>query len=134
MGISMGGAIAFYSATISKHVKGIIPVIGSPSFVEFAKYKMQVNNWSEEEYKTFIQNLEMDDPLNRPEIFKKIKVLMLTGDRDERVPGIWAKQLQESLSDDGSSDDHKLITYDAEHEVTDKMIKDILAWGVANLL
>lgn len=134
MGISMGGAVAFYTATISKHIKGIIPVIGSPSFVEFAKYKMLMNNWREEEYEDFIKQLEVDDPLKDQVSFEKIKVLMLTGDRDERVPDKWAKELNERLSNQGRNSQVKLISYDAEHEVTDKMIKDILAWGVENLL
>lgn len=134
MGISMGGAIAFYTATISKHIKGIIPVIGSPSFVDFAKYKMKLNNWSEDEYENFILNLEADDPIKNQESFERIKVLMLTGSRDEIVPDRWAKQLYSQLIESGKSDNMKLITYDVEHEVTDKMIKDILAWGVAHLL
>lgn len=134
MGISMGGAIAFYTATISKHIKGIIPVLGTPSFVEFAKYKMKVNHLREDEYKEFIEDLTIDDPMIQEDLFEKLKILMLTGDRDEVVPDKWAKELYESLTKKTNNNNIKLITYDTEHEVTDKMIKDILSWGVANLL
>jgi hypothetical protein len=133
MGISLGGMVAFYTATISENVKGIIPIIGTPSFVKLAKHEAKRNGFTFND-DAYLDELHVDDPMNHLDHFEKVKLLMIIGTEDEVVPDKWTKQFYELLVNRGINSEAKLLEYEVGHLVTDKMIKDLLAWCVDNLL
>lgn len=133
-GISLGGAVAYYSPLLSNSIIGIAPMIGFPSFVEFGKYVMQQNNIPDSYYESVVDDLAKDDPMNHINRFEGIKILMQHGKEDTVVPDTWTKQLHQLLVERGINEDAKLMSYDIGHDIDEKMIKDLLAWCVENLL
>lgn len=93
IGVSMGGAISIYLSTIYP-VKGTVSIVGSPSMVEFYKYKKSYYNWTENTY--YLRNLDylktFDPVLNQEKINGK---LFLTGGiSDTTIPITFVKMLE----------------------------------------
>lgn len=85
MGVSMGGATSIYMSTIYP-LKKAVSIVGSPSMVEFYKFKKDKYGWDEDEY--YLRNLSYLEnfcPVLHP---NRVKCpLFLTGGlQDETIP------------------------------------------------
>ncbi|MDY0010909.1 MAG: acyl-CoA thioester hydrolase/BAAT C-terminal domain-containing protein [Candidatus Izemoplasmatales bacterium] len=119
MGVSMGGAIALYLTTIFKKIQILVSLIGSPSFVEFYKYKQKVYKFeNNQEYKKRLDKYAKIDPLLNYHLFSGRKILLTGGSRDKIVPMIYAEELSKKI-------DATFIVYDLEHEVSKQMMEDV---------
>lgn len=119
MGVSMGGAIALYLTTIFKKIQILVSLIGSPSFVEFYKYKQKVYKFeNNQEYKKRLDKYAKIDPLLNYNLFSGRKILLTGGSRDKIVPMIYAEELSKKI-------DATFIVYDLEHEVSKEMMEDV---------
>lgn len=134
MGVSMGGMISYLGATIIDGVKAIVPIIGTPSFVAFAKHSMAEAGVDLATQDEAIQELTPIDPMNHLKKFENMKILMIGGTQDEVVPCKWNKELYQLLVEHKITKEALCYEYDAGHDVTLKMKKDIYAWCVENLL
>jgi len=119
MGVSMGGAIAIYLTTIFKKIQILISLIGSPSFVEFYKYKQKVYKFeNNQEYKKRLDKYAKIDPLLNYHLLSGRRILLTGGSRDKIVPMIYAEELSQKI-------DSTFIVYDLEHEVSKEMMEDV---------
>ena len=127
MGVSMGAAVAFYFATIFKEVKTLISLIGSPSLVEFYKYKQEVYQFEKnDEFEERLKRYKKIDPLINYHLLEGKKILMTGGLKDKIVPLDYAKALSKKI-------DSTFIEYDLEHEVSPKMMEDVYNFIESNL-
>jgi enterochelin esterase-like enzyme len=127
MGVSMGAAVAFYFATIFKEVKTLISLIGSPSLVEFYKYKQEVYQFEKnDEFEERLKRYKKIDPLINYHLLEGKKILMTGGLKDKIVPLDYAKALSKKI-------DSTFIEYDLEHEVSPKMMEDVYNFIDSNL-
>ena len=80
MGVSMGGAIAIYLTTIFKKIQILVSLIGSPSFVEFYKYKQKVYKFeNNQEYKKRLDKYAKIDPLLNYHLLSGRRILLTGG-------------------------------------------------------
>ena len=120
MGVSMGAGISFYLGTILDELKVIISIVGSPSFVEFYKYKQVKYEFEEnDEYFNRLKEYEIHDPLinNSPLLSKYI--YMGCGIQDEVVPRRYAKELCTKLEPNM----YLYEEYECGHTSTDEMLE-----------
>ena len=119
MGVSMGAAVAFYFTTIFNNAKTLISLIGSPSFVEFYKYKQEVYRFeNNEEFEERLKRYSKIDPLINYHLLEGKKILMTGGLKDRIVPLDYAKALSKKI-------DSTFIEYNLEHEVNKEMMEDV---------
>lgn len=119
MGVSMGAAITFYLASIFKKVNMLISIIGSPSFVEFYKYKQKVYGFPNgEDYQRRLDFYKAIDPLINYENLIDKKIYMSVGLKDKVVPLVYAKTLTKKLN-------CVYQEYDLGHEVNKEMLEEI---------
>lgn len=83
MGVSMGGAISIYLSTIFD-LKKAVSIVGSPSMVDFYKYKKKQYGWENDfYYQRNLTYLQAHDPVIHKD---KIRCpLFLTGGRQDDV-------------------------------------------------
>ena len=121
-GVSLGGTTAFYFATIMDEVKTVVSVLGSPSFVDFYKYKQQKYHFEQDDtYKSNLNYYETIDPLKHHQLLTNITLWMATGDKDMVVPNIFSKRLKELLINNNNV---IYRNYDTAHESTYEMTQD----------
>ena len=93
IGVSMGGAISIYMSTIYP-LKKAVSIVGSPSMVEFYRWKKKKNGWTEDEY--FQRNLAylkaFDPVLNSEKI--QCPLFLTGGLRDETIPYRFVEMLK----------------------------------------
>ncbi|XMB86703.1 alpha/beta hydrolase [Mycoplasmatota bacterium WC44] len=130
-GISMGGAVAFYTGTIMDDIKGIISVIGNPSFVSFLDYSSELVGvpFPNEER----NRLSLFDPLLHYKDLIGKSILMINGTKDRRVPVIYSEELFRKLKEE-EYDNIVFKLYDVDHSVDEKMLEDIYEWLDNNTL
>lgn len=127
MGVSMGGAIAFYLASIFEKVSTVVSIVGSPSFVEFYKYKQKVYDFKEDEsFKERLLKYQQVDPLINYERLKGKAIYMSVGLKDRIVPMDYAKKLSLKLSTTYQE-------YDVEHTSTEAMLNEVIKFIQNNL-
>ena len=92
-GVSMGGAISILMASIYP-LKKAVSIVGSPSMVEFYKYKQSQYNWADDElYDLNLKYLESFDPvLNKEKI--KCPLFLTGGLKDDVIPVKFIKMLE----------------------------------------
>lgn len=116
IGVSMGGAISTYLSTIYP-LKKAVSIVGSPSMVEFYKFKKEKYQWIEDEY--YLANLAYLSDFCPVEHQDKIQCpLFLTGGlQDETIPYRFPLMLK----------DHPLATvklYDTPHMPNQQQFDD----------
>jgi uncharacterized protein len=117
-GVSMGGAIVFYLASIFNKVSFVVSIVGSPSFFEFYKYKQSVYGFEQdEEYQKRLDYYKTIDPLINFNKLKGKSVFMSVGLKDKIVPLIYAKELSKKI-------DCVYQEYDLGHESNPKMLEE----------
>ncbi|PKK86761.1 MAG: hypothetical protein CVV63_03805, partial [Tenericutes bacterium HGW-Tenericutes-8] len=106
IGVSMGGAISIYMSTIYP-LKKAVSIVGSPSMVEFYKWKKDKNGWADDPY--YQRNLayvaSFDPVLNSEKI--KCPLFLTGGLRDETIPYRFVEMLKK--------DTVKIKLYDTPH-------------------
>lgn len=93
IGVSMGGAISIYLSTIYP-LKKAVSIVGSPSMVEFYKYKQAQYGWDEDFY--YIRNLsyfEQFDPVIHKERIM-CPLFLTAGLQDDVIPHTFAQMLK----------------------------------------
>jgi uncharacterized protein len=134
MGISLGGMVGFYTTSISRDVKGLVSIIGTPTFEAFVHHKSIDLGFDEEEKNALIESIRKEDPIHHMDHFETIKLLMLIGDKDDIVPSSGCRVLYDILVDKGINHEVKLLSYEVGHEFDEHMKNDLLAWCVESLL
>jgi len=120
-GVSMGGAVCFYLATIMEELKTIVTLVGSPSFVDFYEYKQQQYNWIQDEYYyTNLESYREKDPLINYHLLQNKNIFMGVGTQDTTVPLKYAKALKEKLP----SPNVVYKEYNTAHSSTPEMLAD----------
>ena len=120
MGVSMGAGISYYLGTILEELKIIIAIVGSPSFVEFYKYKQVKYDFElNEEYYSKLADYEKHDPLINHKPLLSKHIYMGCGTQDEVVPRMYAKELCTKL--DKSM--YLYEEYECGHTSTDEMLE-----------
>ncbi|MEN8905653.1 MAG: alpha/beta hydrolase [Clostridiales bacterium] len=140
LGISMGGAVSYYTATIMENINAVIPIIGSPSFYEFSKFKIDRMDKSDDDIRGMslkIEELKIVDPINRPELFLNKKMFILNGNEDSIVPEKWSKRLYEKIiklaEERKIKTNIKFKSYKVGHNVTIDMKKELYDWCEKNI-
>jgi len=127
MGVSMGGAIAFYLASIFPKIKLVVSIVGSPSFVEFYNYKQKVYDFPKDEaYEERIKKYKSLDPLINFERLENKAIYMSVGLKDRIVPMDYAKALSLKLQTTYQE-------YDVEHTSTEEMLSEVTKFIQKNL-
>jgi len=122
-GVSMGAGSAIYLASIMDEVNGVISMLGSPSFIEFYKYKQKEYNWDMDI--TYFNNLNSyieHDPFLNYELYKDVNIYFAGGSKDTVVPAIYAENFK-ALYEDNDNIVFKL--YNTGHTSTTQMHTDI---------
>jgi len=93
IGVSMGGAVGIYLATIYP-IKKTASIVGSPSMVEFYAYKQKINNWSKDFYfDRNIEYLKLHDPVLHQHKLSG-KIFLTGGIKDNVVPIRYVQMLE----------------------------------------
>jgi hypothetical protein len=117
-GVSMGGAIVFFLASIFDKVKFLVSIVGSPSFVDFYKYKQSIYGFKmDENYQERLNFYRTIDPVINYHKLQGKKIFMSVGLKDEIVPLIYARSLSKKM-------DCIYQEYDLGHESNPKMLED----------
>lgn len=128
MGVSMGGAIAFYLASIFEKVEVVVSIVGSPSFVKFYEYKQKVYKFAKDDgFKERLNKYKGLDPLINYERLKNKAIYMSVGLKDRIVPMDYAKELSLKLKTTYQE-------YDVEHTSTENMLNEVVKFIQNNLL
>lgn len=126
IGISMGGMIAFYLATVTDKINKLVPAIGTPSFLEMTKYIVDLGD--SEKYNQIVENnlvrIKKIDPVNHVSQMKYTKMFILNTTRDEVVPG----KFSEKFYNENKNDKMSFRYYDDVHFINREMTNDILSF------
>ena len=110
MGVSMGAAVAIYLTTVFEEVRTLVSIIGSPSFVEFYKYKQSVYRFPKDDaFEARLAKYELIDPLKNYHLLEGKNILMTVGLKDRIVPLTYAKALSSKL-------ETTYLEYDVGHD------------------
>jgi hypothetical protein len=116
-GVSMGGAIVFYLASIFDKVKVLVSIVGSPSFVDFYQYKQEVYGFPKNrEYHERLKKYHDYDPLINYQKLLNKHIFMSVGLQDRIVPLDYAKALSKKI-------DTVYQEYDLGHESNQEMLE-----------
>ncbi len=126
LGFSMGAMVTYYTATILKEVQRMITVVGTPTFLDFSKYKLATEGLAEN--LQTLQKLAQIDPIKHLESFRELEILMLTGKHDTNVPNSGVKELQRLLITSRINPQVEHREYETGHQVTKEMKQAILEW------
>ena len=86
-GVSMGGATAYYLATIYPKLEVLVTLVASPSFTNYHEYRRKMYNFEKnEEYMKKYNYYKTIDPLLHYERFMDKKVFIAVGLKDQVVP------------------------------------------------
>jgi predicted esterase len=119
MGVSMGAAVAIYLTTIFREVKTLVSIIGSPSFVEFYKYKQSVYRFPhDKEFEARLAKYELIDPLKNYHLLEDKHILLTVGLKDKIVPLDYAKALSKKIKT-------TYLEYDVGHDCPEEMAEDV---------
>lgn len=119
LGVSMGGYVAYYTATQTDHVEYLIPVISSPDFVSGLN-QSQTYTFKD----TIIDKVKAMDPASHPERFKFKEACALVGEEDPLIP----KSHTETFVKNNEALPIDFKVYDTPHKVTPEMQEDIVAF------
>jgi alpha-beta hydrolase superfamily lysophospholipase len=137
MGISMGGILSFYTATLIKEVNLIVPIIGTPSFYEFIKYKITSDKMPININESDIEKLKYIEALNHIEKFTNKNIFILNAKEDNVVPEKWSKEFYNNIINHHNyknlNTKIKFKSYDCGHTVNYEMEKDILDFFLNNI-
>lgn len=123
MGVSMGGGTALYLASIMDNLNTVVSIVGSPSFVDFYRYKQTQYGWEQDsQYFTNLNSYVTHDPLINHHLLKDKNVYMTTGTLDTTVPEQFAIALK-ALYSNSNNIIHK--SYDVAHTSTPAMMQEI---------
>lgn len=93
IGVSMGGAISIYLSTIYP-LKKAVSIVGSPSMVEFYKYKQVQYGWDQDFY--YLRNLDyfehFDPVIHNDRI--QCPLFLTAGLQDDVIPYTFAQMLK----------------------------------------
>ncbi|MGS0973268.1 MAG: alpha/beta hydrolase family protein [Candidatus Izemoplasmataceae bacterium] len=123
VGISMGGMIAFYLTTISKHLSHVVPVISAPDFLQMS---LDTFCGDLKEFQPFIYKKEAYikriSPVERIEKMRFDKMLMMNTTNDDMVNYKITKQFFEEKSLGNTF----FRLYEDTHNVNREMQEDII--------
>lgn len=123
VGISMGGMIAFYLTTISKHLSRVVPVISAPDF-----FQMSLDTFRGElkEFQSFVYQkqayIEKMSPVEHVEKMRFDHMLMMNTSNDEMVNYKITKQFFEEKELPNTV----FRLYEDTHNVNREMQEDIV--------
>jgi len=118
LGVSMGGYVAYYTATQTDHVEYLVPIISSP---DFSKGLSQDNQGYDE---SLLKKIESMNPATHPKRFKFKEACALVGESDDLIP----KSHTEVFVRENPELPIDFRIYDTPHKVTPAMQKDIVAF------
>ncbi len=123
IGISMGGMIAYYLSTITKHIDQLVALISSPQFLETANYVFPLKRQQvhQEQSQNVIKELKNIDPSTRTEHMHFHRLIMLNGKHDNVIPANQSQRFYEDHPDLPIM--FKL--YDTDHKVNQAMFEDL---------
>lgn len=119
LGVSMGGYVAYYTATQTDHVDYMIPVISSPDFIAGLNHS---EGYSVTE--ATLQKVKSMDPASHPNRFDFLEACALVGERDPLIP----KSHTEAFVKNHKTLPIDFKVYDTPHKVTPQMQEDIVAF------
>jgi len=125
IGISMGGLMAYYMSTQTKHLNQLIALISSPDFEASAHY-----TFSEEKRQQYVEKSEKAmrliqsmNPVDHVEKMQFKRAIIMNGKQDEVIP------IDQTRSFVQNHESLPIIfkEYDAEHRLIPSMHEDLLA-------
>lgn len=122
-GVSMGAGSAIYLASILDEVKGVVSLLGSPSFVDFYSYKQKEYNW--ELNASYFNNLNSyieHDPFLNHRLYGDKNIYFAGGSKDTVVPAIYAENFKNIYAD---NDNIIFKLYNTAHTSTNQMHSDV---------
>lgn len=124
LGVSMGGYVAYYTATQTDHVEYLIPIISSPDFTKGLHHE---ENYDFEA--GVLDKVASMNPADHPERFKFKEACALVGGKDDLIP----KAHTESFVKNNDALPIDFRVYDTPHKVTPRMQEDIVAFLKARI-
>ena len=123
IGISMGAMIAYYLATKTDKIKRLIPVIGTPDFMNQAEYNLTDAGLNLEDFlnEDAIKYLNRISPITNVQKIKFDELLIMNCSGDTIVPMEKAVEYYNKYKTDKMT----LKIYEDKHEVNRTMQKDI---------
>jgi esterase/lipase len=123
IGISMGAMIAFYLATKTDKIKKLVPVIGTPDFMNQAEFNLKDAELNLKDFlnEDAIKYLNRISPINNAKKIKFDELLIMNCNGDKIVPMEKAVEYYDKYKTDNMT----LKIYDDKHEVNRMMQKDI---------
>lgn len=125
IGISLGGMVAYYLATRTRHVRTLIPVISTPDFLDMAYYAVTGAGGNTDEYFTE-EKLDFIHSINPMERIAKLhyqSMHLFVGTSDPVVPYQPSKAFFAQYHREGDT----YHEYDVDHNVPREMQLDIVA-------
>ncbi|PKK85944.1 MAG: hypothetical protein CVV63_04755 [Tenericutes bacterium HGW-Tenericutes-8] len=118
-GVSMGSLTAFYLSTMDHHVKAMVGLVCTPSFVDYYKDKASMYGFNQGfYYERKLSFYAQHDPLIHSDRLNDTKIFMGVGTKDEVVKPIYAERLKAQMPE------VILNHYDTGHISTPEMLKD----------
>jgi esterase/lipase len=119
VGVSMGAMISYYLSTITPHIDKLVPVIGTPDFIDRAIYGIEKDGYDKEKFlnETTLTYLHKMNPIEHVSKMKYNKMLILVGNKDDVVP----HQKTLDFFDEYENDNMTLRVFEEGHNVNKEM-------------
>lgn len=125
-GVSMGAGTAIYLSSIMNEVNTVVSLLGSPSFVEFYRYKQEQYGWTvNNEYFKNLNSYKEHDPLLNIDRYTNKNIYFAGGSKDTTVPAKFASEFKDKVKD---LDNITFKMYDTAHSSTLEMHNDAYAF------
>ena len=124
VGISMGGLIAYYLATLTKRINTVVALISSPKFMQAAEYTFPKEKQEKyPESKEAKQLTKRMDPSTNPRQLSFKRLIMMNGVEDTVIP------IEQSLKFYEDNPNLNIIfkSYETTHKITIEMHEDLIS-------
>ena len=119
VGVSMGAMISYYLSTITPHIDKIVPVIGTPDFIDRAIYGVEKDGYDPDVYlnEDTMKYLHKMNPIEHVDKMKYSQMFILVGNKDDVVP----HQKSVDFFDEYQDERMKLKVFEEGHHVNKEM-------------
>ena len=123
VGVSMGAMIAYYLSTKTPHIDKLVPVIGTPDFIDRARYGVEKDGYDSSVYlnKETLSYLSNMNPIEHVDKMKYNMMLIVIGKKDDVVP----HQRTLDFFDEYENSKMKLRVFEEGHTVNKEMQLEI---------
>jgi len=119
-GVSMGAMTSYGLSTITKDIKAMVTLVGSPSYVEYYKDRQTKYNWDDSVVLDRLEKYQSIDPLLNPNLVdENIKLFMALGSKDDVVYPKYSRKFYQVRNKNTI-----LKEYDTGHMSTTEMLDD----------